>query len=45
MLVDLYQQGRLPLEQFVSERVGLGDVEAAFSKMEAGEVLRSVVVL
>ena len=45
MLVDLYQQGRLPLELFVTERVGLDDVEAAFSKMEAGEVLRSVVIL
>lgn len=45
MLVDLYQQGRLPLEKFVSERVGLDDVEAAFAKMEAGEVLRSVVIL
>jgi S-(hydroxymethyl)mycothiol dehydrogenase len=43
MLIDLYEQGRLPLEKFVTERVGLGDVEAAFSAMEAGKVLRSVV--
>ena len=45
MLVDLHQQGRLPLEKFVSERISLDDVEAAFHKMEAGEVLRSVVIL
>ncbi len=45
MLVDLYQQGRFPLEAFVSERIGLGDVEAAFDKMHKGEVLRSVVEL
>jgi len=45
MLVDLHLQGRLPLEKFVSETVGLGDVEAAFAKMEQGDVLRSVVVL
>jgi S-(hydroxymethyl)mycothiol dehydrogenase len=45
MLVDLYQQGRLDLDAFVSERIGLGDVEAAFDKMHRGEVLRSVVVL
>jgi S-(hydroxymethyl)mycothiol dehydrogenase len=45
MLVDLYLQGRLPLERFVSETVGLGDVEDAFAKMQRGEVLRSVVVL
>jgi len=44
MLIDLHQQGRLPLEKFVSERIGLGDVEAAFAKMHRGEVLRSVVM-
>lgn len=44
-LIDLYLQGRLPLEQFVSERIGLGDVEEAFAKMHDGEVLRSVVML
>ena len=43
MLVELYRQGRFPLEDFVSERIGLGDVEAAFAKMHRGEVLRSVV--
>ncbi|MDI9933802.1 zinc-binding dehydrogenase, partial [Rhodococcus sp. IEGM 1354] len=45
MLVDLYEQGRLPLEKFVTERIGLGDIEAAFDKMHQGTVLRSVVVL
>jgi S-(hydroxymethyl)mycothiol dehydrogenase len=45
MLVDLHLDGRLPLEKFVSETIGLGDVEPAFAKMERGEVLRSVVVL
>jgi S-(hydroxymethyl)mycothiol dehydrogenase len=33
------------LEKFVSERIGIGDVETAFHRMHAGEVLRSVVVL
>ena len=45
MLIDLYLQGRLPLEQFVSETIGIGDIEAAFEKMHRGEVLRSVVLL
>jgi S-(hydroxymethyl)mycothiol dehydrogenase len=45
MLVDLHLQGRLPLERFVSETIGLDDVEEAFAKMERGEVLRSVVLL
>ena len=43
MLVDLYQQGRLDLDGFVSEIIGIGDIEAAFDKMHRGEVLRSVV--
>ena len=45
LLVDLHLQGRLDLAGFVSERIGLGDVEEAFGRMERGEVLRSVVVL
>jgi S-(hydroxymethyl)mycothiol dehydrogenase len=45
MLVDLYLQGRLDLDRFVSETIGLGDVEEAFHRMERGEVLRSVVVI
>ncbi len=45
MLVDLYQQGRLDLDAFVTEEIGLDDVEAAFDKLHHGGVLRSVVVL
>lgn len=44
-LLEMYTQGRLPLDAFVSERIGLGDVEAAFATMTSGTVLRSVVVL
>ncbi len=44
MLIELYQQGRLPLEKFVSEEIALDQVEQAFEKMHRGEVLRSVVV-
>ena len=44
MLVDLYRQGRLDLDAFVTEKIGVEDVEAAFDKMHRGEVLRSVVV-
>jgi S-(hydroxymethyl)mycothiol dehydrogenase len=43
-LIALYRQGRLPLEKFVSETIGMGDIEEAFARMERGEVLRSVVV-
>jgi S-(hydroxymethyl)mycothiol dehydrogenase len=45
MLVDLYLSGRLDLDGFVSETIGLTDVEEALARMTRGEVLRSVVVL
>ena len=44
-LIELYRRGRLDLDRFVSETIGLGDVEEAFARMGRGEVLRSVVVL
>ncbi|RMB81127.1 S-(hydroxymethyl)mycothiol dehydrogenase [Streptomyces shenzhenensis] len=44
MLVDLYRQGRLDLDSFVTETIAVDEVEKAFTKMHAGEVLRSVVV-
>ncbi|MCX4673242.1 S-(hydroxymethyl)mycothiol dehydrogenase [Streptomyces sp. NBC_01381] len=44
MLIDLYRQGRLDLDAFVSETIALEDVEKAFERMHHGDVLRSVVV-
>ncbi|MQA01625.1 MAG: S-(hydroxymethyl)mycothiol dehydrogenase [Streptosporangiales bacterium] len=43
MLIDLFQQGRLPLQDFVTETIPLDGVEDAFARMEHGNVLRSVV--
>lgn len=43
LLIDLYLQGRLDLDAFVSETIPLDGVEDAFARMERGEVLRSVV--
>jgi S-(hydroxymethyl)mycothiol dehydrogenase len=45
LLIDLYLQGRLDLDRFVTETIALGEVEEAFGRMERGEVLRSVVVI
>jgi S-(hydroxymethyl)mycothiol dehydrogenase len=45
MLVEQYELGRLDLDAFVTERISLGDVEAAFTQMGEGKVLRSVVEL
>ncbi|WP_218712730.1 S-(hydroxymethyl)mycothiol dehydrogenase [Arthrobacter sp. BF1] len=43
LLVELYKQGKLDLDAFVSERITINDIEAAFAKMGEGSVLRSVV--
>ncbi|WP_407285551.1 S-(hydroxymethyl)mycothiol dehydrogenase [Streptomyces sp. BP-8] len=45
ILIDRYLSGRLDLEGFVTETIGLDEVESAFDKMRDGQVLRSVVVL
>ena len=45
MLIDLYLDGRLDLDRFVSETIAIDEVEQAFGRMQRGEVLRSVVVL
>jgi len=43
LLIDLYLQGRLDLDAFVSEEITLDQVEEAFGRMASGDVLRSVV--
>ncbi|MGY1495828.1 S-(hydroxymethyl)mycothiol dehydrogenase [Streptomyces sp. QTS52] len=45
LLIDLYLQGRLDLDAFVTETIPLDDVENAFARMHKGDVLRSVVAL
>lgn len=44
LLTDLYLQGRLDLDAFVTEEIALDQVEGAFASMQRGDVLRSVVV-
>jgi S-(hydroxymethyl)glutathione dehydrogenase/alcohol dehydrogenase len=43
-LIDLYMRGRLKIDELVSRRIKLDDVNAAFEAMEKGEVARSVIV-
>jgi S-(hydroxymethyl)glutathione dehydrogenase/alcohol dehydrogenase len=43
-LVDLITRGTVDAEAMVSRRIGLDDINAAFRAMEAGEVVRSVIV-
>jgi S-(hydroxymethyl)mycothiol dehydrogenase len=44
MVTELYLQGRIDLDAFVSEEIRLDQIEAAFDKMQTGGVLRSVVL-
>jgi S-(hydroxymethyl)glutathione dehydrogenase/alcohol dehydrogenase len=43
-LVDFYLSGRLNLDEMISDRIGLTDLDEAFSKMKAGTVARSVLI-
>jgi len=45
LMADLYLKGRLELDKMITQRIQLGDVEAAFHEMETGNVIRSVIEL
>lgn len=42
--VDMYMDGRLKLDELVSARIGLDEVNSGFEAMKSGEVARSVIV-
>ena len=44
MYLEFYRQGRLKLDDLVSRRLPLEEVNEAFRAMKAGEVARSVLV-
>ena len=44
MLIDLYMSGRYKLDEMITRRVGLSELNNAFDLMLQGEVKRSVVV-
>lgn len=44
MLANLYLQGRLKLDELVSAKIALDDINDGFARMQAGTVARSVVV-
>lgn len=43
-LVDFYMQGRLKLDEMISRRIGLNQIDEAFDEMETGAIARSVVM-
>jgi S-(hydroxymethyl)glutathione dehydrogenase/alcohol dehydrogenase len=44
MLIDLYMSGKYKLDEMITRRVPLDELNQAFDAMLAGEVKRSVVV-
>jgi S-(hydroxymethyl)glutathione dehydrogenase/alcohol dehydrogenase len=42
--VDLYLQGRLLLDELVSARISLDDINSGFKRLQGGDVARSVIV-
>ena len=45
LLANLYLEGKLKMDEMVTRRIKLEDVEAAFHEMETGNVIRSVIIL
>ncbi len=43
-LVDFYMSGRLKLDELISRRIRLEDVNSAFDELKRGELARSVIV-
>ena len=42
--ISLYQQGLLPVDRLMSERIGFGDINAAFDKLADGATVRQILV-
>ena len=43
-LVDLYMNGKLKLDDMISRRIGLKDINGAFEELKRGELARSVIL-
>lgn len=42
--IALYQQGQLPIDRLLAERIGLEDINAAFDKLADGGTVRQILV-
>ncbi len=42
--IDLYKQGKLPVDRLMSDRIALEDINAAFDRLAAGETVRQVIL-
>jgi S-(hydroxymethyl)glutathione dehydrogenase/alcohol dehydrogenase len=44
MIIDLYMEGKVKLDELISRRLGLEEINHAFDLLVKGEVARSVLV-
>ena len=44
VIVDLYLDGRLHLDELIAKRISLGDINGAFDAMRTGNEARSIIV-
>ncbi len=42
--VDMYLQGHLKLDQMLSRRIALDEINEGYAALKAGEVIRSIIV-
>jgi S-(hydroxymethyl)glutathione dehydrogenase / alcohol dehydrogenase len=42
--IDLYMQGRLKLDELVSARIKLDDINEGFATMKTGAIARNVII-
>ncbi|RAA69542.1 alcohol dehydrogenase, partial [Burkholderia multivorans] len=43
MYADLYMQGRLNLDDLISQEISIDEVDEAYAKLKSGEVIRSII--
>ncbi|MFQ5774785.1 MAG: zinc-dependent alcohol dehydrogenase family protein, partial [Kiloniellaceae bacterium] len=43
--ISLYQQGRLPVDRLLSDRIGFDDLNAAFDRLAGGHTVRQILML
>ena len=41
--IELYREGRLPVDQMNNARIPLKDINAGFDRLAAGDVIRQVI--
>ena len=42
--LNLYKQGRLPVEKLIDDKIGFKDLNAGFDKLEDGKVVRQILI-